>query len=130
MVEGHPAQIIHPSSPLDFSYIDLSGRDDPAKEADLIFREADSRAIDLEKLPIVRYVLTKIADDHYRLARITHRIMNDGLSARLLDAELAILYEAKLQGLDWPLQNQPSLHYADYAVWQRQITSPDSPFVK
>lgn len=126
MVEGHPAQIIHPSSPLDFSYIDLSGRDDPAKEADLIFREADSRAIDLEKLPIVRYVLTKIADNQYRLARITHRIMNDGLSARLLDAELAILYEAKLRGLDWPLQNQPSLQYADYAVWQRQIARPNS----
>ena len=127
MVQDSPAQFIHSSASLDFSYIDLSKTDDPEGQADSVFREADSRTIDLEKLPIMRYVLTKIADSHYRLAHISHAIITDGFSARILDAEFAILYEAKLQGLESPLPTESSLQYADYAVWQRQIMASDGP---
>jgi len=130
MAQDRPAQFIHSSAPLNFSYIDLSDADNPSHQADLMFREADARAIDLGVLPILRYALIKIAPDHYRLAHITHRIIIDGLSARVLDAELAILYEAKLQGLGSPLPKEPSLQYADYAIWQRQIAHPDSAYFK
>ena len=41
LVEGCLAQIIHPSAPLDFSFIDLIDADDPEGQADSIFREED-----------------------------------------------------------------------------------------
>lgn len=131
LVEGRPVQIIHPSAPLDFSVIDLTACKDPEGEADRIFREAASQSIDLETVPTMRHVLAKIADDQYRLARINNFMFVDGFSARILEDELAILYEAKLEGATPPLPAQAPLHYADYAMWQRQISQGgDSPFFK
>jgi amino acid adenylation domain-containing protein len=122
LVDDRPVQIIHPSAPLDFSIVDLTDCDDPEGRADEIFCEAAAQPIDLETLPIMRHVLAKIADDHYRLARINSFMIVDGFSARILERELAALYEAKLQGRTPAHPAQAPLHYADYAVWQRQIT--------
>ena len=128
LVEGCPAQIIHPSAPLDFSFIDLIDADDPEGQADSIFRNEDSQEIDLETLPIMRHVLIRVAHENYRLARIFSPIISDGPSSHILNAELAILYEARLQGMEPPLPKAPSLQYADYAVWQRQVMRPDGPY--
>jgi amino acid adenylation domain-containing protein len=130
VVEGRRAQIIHPSAPLGFTFIDLAGHIDPEDQADAIFREACSQAMDVETLPLMRHVLIKVADDQYRLARVVSTMLSDGFSSRMLDAELAILYEAKLHGRQPPLPRQAPLQYADYAVWERQITQSDSPFLK
>jgi amino acid adenylation domain-containing protein len=127
LVDGHPVQIIHPSAPLDFSLIDLSSADDPQRQADSILRDADARTIELEKLPIMRHILIKLADDRHRFARIGHLMVFDGFAARILDSELALLYEARLQGSAPPLAKTPPLQYADYAVWQRQVMQPNNP---
>jgi hypothetical protein len=123
-VEGRPAQIIHPSAPANFSFVDLADVAEPETRADSIFREESSREIDLEKLPIRRNLLIRIADDLYRLLRISHPLISDGLGSQILDAELAILYEAILHGKKPPLPKEPPLQYADYAVWQRQFLRP------
>jgi hypothetical protein len=125
LVDGRPAQIIHRSSPSSLSFVDLIGADDPEVEADSIFRRESSQKIDLEKLPIRRNILIRVARDHYRLLRISHRLIIDGLGSQILDAELAILYEALLHGKEPPLPKEPPLQYADYAVWQRQVMRPD-----
>ena len=56
------------------------------------------------------------------------RIISDGPASHILNTELAILYEARLQGMEPPLPKAPSLQYADYAVWQRQVMRPDGPY--
>jgi amino acid adenylation domain-containing protein len=128
LVEGCPAQIIHPSAPLDFSFIDLIDADDPEGQAELIFREKSSREINLENVPIRGNVLIRIATNNYRLISISHLLITDGFASQILDAELATLYEARLQGKEPPLSREPPLQYADYAVWQRQVMQPDSPY--
>ena len=128
LVEGCLAQIIHPSAPLDFSFIDLIDADDPEGQADSIFRKEDSQEINLETLPIMRHVLIRIAHENYRLARIFSHIISDGPASHILNTELAILYEARLQGMEPPLPREPSLQYADYAAWQRQVMRPDGPY--
>jgi amino acid adenylation domain-containing protein len=130
LVEGRPAQIIHPSAPLDFSFIDLIDADDPEGQADSIFRNEDSQEINLETLPIMRHVLIRVAHKNYRLARIFSSLISDGPSSHILNIELAILYEARLQGMEPPLSRKPSLQYADYAAWQRQVMRPDGPYFK
>jgi amino acid adenylation domain-containing protein len=126
-VEGRLAQIIHPCAPLDFSFIDLVGTDDPEGQADSIFRKEHLQNINLETLPIMRHVLIRIAHENYRLARIFSHIISDGTSSHILNTELAILYEARLQGMEPPLPRTLSLQYADYAAWQREVMRPDSP---
>jgi hypothetical protein len=125
LVGGRPRQIIHESSPSSLSFVDLIEANDPEAEADLIFRRESSQEIDLEKLPIRRNVLIRVARDSYRLLRISHRLIIDGLGSQILDAELAMLYEALLHGKEPPLPKEPPLQYADYAVWQRQVMRPD-----
>jgi amino acid adenylation domain-containing protein len=128
LVEGSPVQIIHQSAPLGFSYVDLSDADDPDGRADTIIREESSRDIELEKLPIQRNVLIRIANNNYMLARISHPLISDGFSSQLLDAELATLYEAMLRGKEPSLPKEPPLQYADYAVWQRQVMRPEGSY--
>jgi hypothetical protein len=121
VVDGRPAQIVHPSGPTGFSFLDLSAAADPQAQADRILREAASRPIDLGALPIQRYLMIKIADADHRLARIHNFMILDGFAARTLEEELASLYEARQQGREPPLPRRARLHYADYAAWQRQV---------
>ena len=128
LVDGRLAQIIHPSTPLDFSFIDLIGADDPEGQAESIFRNEDSRTINLENLPLMRHVLIRVAPENYRLARIFSNMISDGPGSHILNTELAILYEAKLEGMEPPLPRKPLLQFADYACWQRQTMRPDVPY--
>ena len=127
LVDGRPRQIIHSVGSLGFSFIDLTNRDDSMEQVDAIFREAASRPIDVGKLPIVHYLIVRVGDAHYRLARISHFLVSDGGANQILSAELAALYEAKLLGLAPPLPKQASLQYSDYTIWQRGVMRPDSP---
>lgn len=130
LVDGSPAQIIHRSAPFDFSLFDLVDAVDPEGQAETIFREEDSRGINLQELPIMRYILIRVAHENYRLARIFSHIISDGSTSHILNAELAMLYEAKLQGTAPPLPKKPPLQYADYAIWQRQVMQPNSAYFK
>ena len=51
-------------------------------------------------------------------------------SSFLLNTELAILYEARIQGIEQPLSTSQSLQYADYATWERYMLRPDGPYFK
>jgi amino acid adenylation domain-containing protein len=128
LVEGCTVQTIHQSAPLALSFVDLIDADDPEAQAGSIIRKESSRGIDLEKLPIRRNVLIRIANNNYRLVCITHPLITDGTASQILDAELATLYEAMLHGKEPPLPKEPPLQYADYAVWQRQVMRPDGPY--
>jgi len=121
LVDGRPAQIIHRSGVPSLSFIDLVGVEDPEAQAALIFRQESSHEIDLDKLPIRRQVLIRTAHDSHRLLRVSHPMITDGLASQILDAELAMLYEAFLHGEEPPLPKIAPLQYADYAVWQRQF---------
>ena len=128
VVDGCPMQIIHPSAPLGFSFIDLVGANNPEGEADSIVREEASREMDLEKLPIKRDILIKMADNNYRLIRFSHPLITDGLAFQILHSEFATLYEAMLHGREPPFPIEPPLQYADYAVWQRKVMRSDGPY--
>ena len=129
-VDGQPVQIIHAAAPLGFSFIDLAAADDADKRATVMLHEAASQTTDLTKLPILRYLLIRLAPDVYRLAQIKHRLICDGFTGRILDEEFATLYEAKLQGDKPPLPSPAALQYADFAVWQQQLMRIDCAYFK
>jgi amino acid adenylation domain-containing protein len=76
-------------------------------------------AFDLAHEPPLRINLFRIAHDYHILLINHHHIIHDGYSIGLFLNELGICYEAYLKGND---PNLPllSMHYEDYANWQRK----------
>ncbi|CAH1200787.1 Tyrocidine synthase 3 [Paenibacillus plantiphilus] len=103
-VHGEPVQRIHEHVPLEIDIIDMEEAE--AKEAVKNF----SRPFDLEKAPLIRASLFRIANDKHYFVYDMHHIISDGVSMELLIKEFSDLYNGKdLHPL--------SIQYKDYTVW-------------
>jgi acyl carrier protein len=127
MIDGRPMQIVHPSAPVGFSYVDVSAAEDPEEQAETACKEEAAKAIDTAKLPVTRHVLIRTGETEHWLLRLTHSLTQDGWSFTILMNELAALYEARVRGLDPPIPKAMPLQYVDYAVWHRELMRPDGP---
>ncbi len=74
---------------------------------------------DLQRGPLIRGRLLRLADDEHILLITQHHIISDGWSVNVLVNEFASLYQAFSQGLPDTLPDL-SIQYADYAAWQRR----------
>ncbi|MFK0090370.1 amino acid adenylation domain-containing protein [Pseudomonas sp. NPDC090755] len=82
--------------------------------------EAESaRPFDLEKGPLLRVRLLRLADEHHVLLLTVHHIVADGWSMGVMLEAFSRCYEAHCQGraADLPAL---SIEYADYGLWQRR----------
>ena len=75
-------------------------------------------AFDLERGPLIRGRLIRLADQDYYFLLTQHHIISDGWSLGILIDELSTLYRAFLDGEPDPLPSL-SIQYVDYAQWQR-----------
>src|SRR5450432_1117851 len=117
--DGAPAQVVADELSVAMPVLDLSGSARPGEEAQkLAFAEAH-KPFDLERGPLVRAQLLRLAADEHILLLTLHHIIFDGWSRRILIRELDALYQAFGAGRPSPLL-EPKLQYADYAVWQRK----------
>ncbi|MCE7000690.1 non-ribosomal peptide synthase/polyketide synthase [Saccharothrix sp. S26] len=98
-VDGRPVQVVHDEVDLDLAAVD-----------DL--REVLDEPFDLRRGPLFRAALRTESADAHVLLLTSHHIVVDGWSLGVLIEELGALY----RGETLP---EPSLQYADYAVWQR-----------
>lgn len=73
---------------------------------------------DLSKSPLIRPILFQLDENEFVFLLIVHHIVIDGWSMGILGRELAILYEAFLQGKPSPLEIPP-IQYEDFAEWQQ-----------
>ncbi|NWD75281.1 amino acid adenylation domain-containing protein, partial [Pseudomonas gingeri] len=89
-----------------------------------IVAEEVDEGFDLERGPLVRGRLIRMADDDHVLVVTMHHIISDGWSGGVLTRELGALYEAFRQGAEDPLPALP-VQYADYALWQRNWLTGD-----
>ncbi len=114
--DGEPVAIVHPPAPLELPLIEV----DSEEEARGLFRERSRMVFDLERLPLVRFLLLRLADDRHWLLRFNHHINADGRSWRIFYAELRRFYEADVRGEEPPLPAEAPLHYTDFAAWERR----------
>jgi hypothetical protein len=77
---------------------------------------------DLERGPLIRGQLIRLADQDYYFLLTQHHIISDGWSLGILIDELSNLYRAFLVGEPDPLPPL-SIQYVDYAEWQRESLS-------
>ncbi|HEU5230862.1 MAG TPA: aminotransferase class III-fold pyridoxal phosphate-dependent enzyme, partial [Ktedonobacteraceae bacterium] len=113
-------QRIAPEMTLDISLRDFSTTRGSEQEAQ-IFRwqaEETQRPFDLERGPLLRVSILKLAEQHHLLTIIYHHIIIDGWSVGTLLHELSTLYSAYCQGIAYQLP-QPT-QYSQYVRWQAE----------
>lgn len=111
--------------------IDLSAAPPDARDArldELIATEAKT-AFDLERGPLVRASLAKLAEDDYRLILGSHHIVCDGWSFAVLLKDLGPIYSAKRAAR--PFEIAPAIPFSVYArdEWARDKTREESYWV-
>jgi len=121
LVDDEPVQVIGPAQGFALAVVDL--RDEPAGEREAaaarLVREEAETPFDLERDPLFRARLLRVADDEHILLIVMHHIVCDGWSLGVFTRELAALYAAYAAGRPSPLPGLP-VQYADFAVWQRE----------
>jgi aspartate racemase len=119
--DGRAVQKIVPPELFRIPVIDLQGMSEVAREREVAsLASAHARhPFDLEKAPLMRAQLLKLAPDKHVLLLNFHHIAFDWWSNGVFEEELATLYDAFLRGEEAsPLPELP-LQYVDFAAWQR-----------
>ena len=118
---GEPVQVIEPQLSVALELEDLSALAPALREAEAQRRaQAEAQApFDLERGPLIRARLLRLAPTEHWLLFSMHHIVTDGWSMGVLGREISALYGACRRGEVSPLAELP-VQYADYALWQRQ----------
>jgi amino acid adenylation domain-containing protein len=111
-----PLQIVAPAKQLSLPVVDVASSEDEAFR--LAFGDG-RRPFDLERGPLFRAFLVRLAADDHLLALNLHHAVSDGWSLDVLLREVAALYGAFRDRRPSPLSELP-IQYSDFALWQRQ----------
>jgi hypothetical protein len=106
--DGTPYQVVAPLDEAPLSVVDRT----PAELA--------HQQVPVDEPPVVRFDLVELGEDERLLAVTAHQFFFDFWSARLLEREIATVYDAFRSGRPSPLAPLP-VQYVDYAVWQRRL---------
>ena len=122
-IDGQPMQVIAPRQPLTLLTLDLRHLPDDERAVEIRrLREEALRPFSLERGPLFRASLLRVAEEEHLLLLAMHHIVSDGWSLGVLIREMATLYENFVEGTTPNLPELP-IQYADFAVWQRQWLS-------
>ncbi|HYN83948.1 MAG TPA: amino acid adenylation domain-containing protein, partial [Pyrinomonadaceae bacterium] len=121
MLDGEPAQVVSEFRSVELPLIDLSASPADEREASAAAHaeEEARRPFDLERGPLVRFRVLRLAEDDHVLLLTMHHIISDGWSLEVLMREVATLYAAFSSGAASPLAELP-IQYADFTRWQRE----------
>ncbi|MEM9921671.1 MAG: amino acid adenylation domain-containing protein, partial [Bacteroidota bacterium] len=115
------SQHIQPSMPLLMEFFDLcniSEEERTHKAGQIAFQEAE-KPFDLEKGPLMRVALIKLANHRHLMLICMHHIITDKWSMRIVRKDLSQFYTARSKGQALSV-NPPTVQYADFAYWQRK----------
>ncbi|HEU4881787.1 MAG TPA: amino acid adenylation domain-containing protein, partial [Longimicrobium sp.] len=119
-VNGVPEQRIGPvDAGFHLAGDDLEGRADAEAELDRLVAGEMRAPFDLQRGPLIRGRLVRLAADDHVLLVTVHHIVSDAWSMGVLTSELAARYAAAREGREAELPALP-IQYADYAAWQRR----------
>ncbi len=125
-VDGIPMQVIAPELKITLDPISLEHLPEEARydEALRLTTEEFARPFDMEKGPLVRVGLLRLAEDDFVLQVNMQHAITDRWSFAVFEKELAVLYQAFATGQPSPLPDLP-IQFADYAIWQRERMNGD-----
>ena len=92
-------QIVDTAPAWDLPVVDLTGESDPRSAADAWMAADFAAPFDLDRSPLFRYALLKLAEDHWIWYQRYHHIAVDGYSCSLIASRVADAYTALLAGM-------------------------------
>lgn len=116
-VDGVPRQEVLAAQPLALERVVLAPEAGQAG-LDAAIEAMLARGFRLEQGPLLRVAAIAVAEEETVLVAVTHHIVADGWSLRLIEAELSAAYAAALEGRETPAANVPQ--YREYVRWQRE----------
>ncbi|SCL70630.1 non-ribosomal peptide synthetase [Micromonospora peucetia] len=119
---GRPIQVIDDSARttgLEIVALDQLPEADRAAAAHAALREHARTPLPLDRGPLTRVRLLRLAPQRHVLALVAHHAIVDGWSFRLLLDEISADYEALCAGRP-AVSVEPPLQYADFALWERE----------
>jgi amino acid adenylation domain-containing protein len=118
---GRPLQRIAPELRVALPLIDLADLPAEARAATArrLAAEEARRPFDLERGPLLRLALLRLAAEEHVALLAMHHIVSDAWSLALFFAELGSLYSAFAAGRPPSLAELP-VQPADFAIWQRE----------
>ncbi|MGK5518325.1 amino acid adenylation domain-containing protein [Micromonospora sp. URMC 107] len=117
--DGEPRQRIDPPGPVDLTVRDAA----EAPLVDLVDAQL-GQGFDLRTGPLWRATLVTSAGADHLLLVALHHIASDATTAGILERDLRELCAASAAGRE-PDLPELTVHYADYAAWQRQYLTDD-----
>ncbi|WP_244367679.1 non-ribosomal peptide synthetase [Micromonospora echinofusca] len=118
--DGRPVQVPAPARPVPLPVVTVDGataadRESRARE---LVNELVDAPFDLDRAPLLRVALLRLADDDHVCCLVLHHVAGDGWSLAVVADELSRAYLALRAGTVPDLPDLP-VQYADYAAWQR-----------
>jgi len=120
LVGEEPCQRVGPAPELRVEIEDLRALAAEERDGSLrrrLQREA-LRGFDLERGPLFRVLLLRLAEAEHALLLVMHHIVSDGWSLAVLMRELSVCYGALRRGQEPQLPPLPA-QYGDFVRWQR-----------
>nr|QEO74125.1 condensation domain-containing protein [uncultured bacterium] len=115
-----PVQVIAPATSFRLPVADLAGLpEDLRRDEEQLLLATSGRPFDLERGPLFRAALVRLASGEHLLLLDMHHIVSDGWSFGVFFRELAALYQSFHEGRAPSLPELP-VQYPDFAVWQRE----------
>jgi amino acid adenylation domain-containing protein len=114
-----PLQVIAADVAVPVACIDCSRSADPRVSVRQLFERESARPFDLQRGPVIRATLARVAAGHDALFVSIHHVAADAWSIDIFRSEFAVIYDALAAGRPSPLPPL-TVQYADYALWQRQ----------
>lgn len=118
-------QFVRENVQVPFQQRDLSVDPDRAETQQQLILQEERRPFDLARDVMLRVHLLRLGEAEHVLIFTMHHIVSDGWSMNILLSEFGALYNAALHQQDNPLPPL-SIHYIDYAHWQRHSADADS----
>ncbi len=120
--DGEPVQVVRAPAAFAVPLVDLRGLAEPDRERLLrgLQLAEGLRPFDLERGPVARATLVRLAADDSVLLFQTHHIVSDEWSVGVMLREVSALYGAFARGEASPLP-EPEVQFGDYALWEREM---------
>ncbi|WPB73702.1 amino acid adenylation domain-containing protein [Archangium violaceum] len=120
-VNGQPVQRIAPELAFRLPVESLESVPEGERETVLqrLAEEEARRPFDLEKGPLIRGRLLRVAAEDHALLLTLHHVISDVWSLGVVERELTTLYRAFSRGEE-PAPRALPVQYADFAQWQRE----------
>ncbi len=123
-IDGAPVQVIHDPWPALVPIVDLRGAPEPEVLALRIVQADIRRPFDLERLPLLRWLLLRLGEDDHLLLHVEHHFVHDGWSLAVFLREMKELYTAIHEGR--PARLPEPVQYRDFVLWQRRWLQGDA----